>query len=131
MGSALPGKSSANTAVTLTRVALRLFQLGDLADAIGDLTGLGRANVDSLVRKAQAELADHAATEFTAVPLADRQWAEGVLRHAYVQVALDPARRVMGDSLIGPEAVALLAQEAMSAEDAREVIAASEDTRLA
>lgn len=129
MRSALPGKSSPNTTVALTKVALRLFRLADLADAIGDLTGLGQASVESLVRKAEKDLANQPSAEFTAVATADRKWVEGVLARTYIGLAEDPAGQIMGESLIGTEAVVRLADEAMTAVDRRDVDAASDDAR--
>lgn len=129
MRSALPGKSSPNTTVALTKVALRLFRLADLADAIGDLTGLGQESIQSLVRTAEKELANRTSAEFTAVATADREWVEGVLARTYIRLAADPARQIMGESLIGAEAVVRLADEAMSTDDRRDVFAASDDAR--
>ena len=129
MRSALPGKSSPNTTVALTKVALRLFRLSDLADAIGDLTGLGQASIESLVRTAEQGLANRPSAEFTAVATVDREWVEGVLTRTYIGLAADPARPIMGESLIGAGAVVRLADEAMTADDRREVDAASDDVR--
>lgn len=129
MRSALPGNSSPTTTVALTKVALRLFRLADLADAVGDLTGLGYASVESLVRTAQNELANRPSAEFTAVSTADREWIEDVLVRTYIRLAAEPSHRVMGESLIGAEAVVRLAEQAMTAGDRRDVDAASEDTR--
>lgn len=129
MGSALPGKSSPNTTVALTKVALRLFQLPELANAIGDLTGLGQASIEKYVRTAQEELANRPSAEFTAVATADREWVEDLLTRTYIRLAADPARQVMGESLIGARAVARLADEAMITDDRRDVFAASDDVR--
>lgn len=129
MRSALPGKSSSNTTVTLTKVALRLFQLSNLADAIGDLTGLGQARIQSLVQTAEKELANRPSAEFTEVATTDREWVEGVLARTYIRLAADPARKIMGESLIGAEAVVRLANEAMTTVDRRDVLAASDDAQ--
>lgn len=129
MRSALPGKSSSNTVVALTKAALRIFRLADVADAIGDLAGLGQANIKSFVRMAEEDLAKRPSAEFTAVAAADREWVEGVLARTYIGLAADPARLVMGESLIGAEAVVRLADKAMTAADRRDVDAASGDVR--
>lgn len=129
MRSALPGKSSSNTTVALTKAALRLFQLADFADAIGDLTGLGQESIQSLVRTAERDLADRNPAEFTAVATADREWAESLVTRTYIKLANDPERRIMGESLIGAEAVAKLATSAMTAADHSEVSAASDNAK--
>lgn len=96
---------------------------------MSDLTGLGRATVEQMVRKAEGELANRPSGEFAAVGAADREWVEGVLTRAYVGLAADPARQVMSESLIGAEAVARLADKAMTDDDRRNVDAASDDIR--
>lgn len=130
MGSALPGKSRLNTTTALTKAALRLAKLADVADAIGDLTGLGATSIESLVRTAERELTNRPSAEFTAVAIADREWAEALLARTYVALAAKSGHRVMGESLIGAEAVARLANEAMTPTDRRDVDAASDDTRV-
>lgn len=129
MSSSLPGKSSASTTVGLTKVALRLLHLGDVADAVGDLTGLGRANIESFVRSSEKDLLNRPSAEFETVATADREWVEGVIRRAYIALVNNPNHAVMGESLVGPEAVVHLAHEAMSADDRREIEKASEDVR--
>ncbi|KJL23706.1 hypothetical protein [Microbacterium foliorum] len=125
----LPGKLSPSIPVALTKVALRLIGASDLADAIGDLTGLGRTSIDSLVRTAKTQIADRASAEFTAVGDADREWAESMLSRTYVRLAADPARPVMSESLIGAEAVARLAGAATSVEDLRVLDSSSDDVQ--
>ncbi len=125
----LPGRSSPSIPVALTKVALRLIGASDLADAIGDLTGLGRTSIDSLVRTAKTQISDRASAEFTAVGDADREWAESMLSRTYVRLAADPARPVMSESLIGAEAVANLADAATSVDDRRVLDSSSDDVR--
>jgi hypothetical protein len=129
VGSALPGKSSPNTAVALTKVALRLFKLGELADAISGLTGLKQTTVESLVRSAELELANRPSAEFSAVAVADRKWVENMLARTYGGLAAHSAHRVMSESLVGAAAVVLLADEAMTDADRRDVDATSDDVR--
>lgn len=129
MKSVLPGKSSQNTAVALTKVIFRLFGFAEFANAIGDLTGLGQANIQSLVQMAEKDLAGRPSAEFTAIATADREWVEGVLVRTYVRLATDPARQIMGESLIGAEAVVELAREAMAPDDLRDLHDASDDAR--
>src|SRR5690606_38758379 len=108
---------------------LRLLGVSELADAIGDLTGLRRTTISSLVRDAQNQITEHSYAEFTAIGSADREWAEDLLSRTYIRLATDPTCQVMGESLIGATAVARLADEAMTAEERREVDAASNDVR--
>lgn len=129
MRSELPGRSSPNTAVALTKVTLRLFQLPELADAIGDLTGLGQKTIQSLVRMAEKNIADRASAEFTAVATEEREWAEGLLARTYIRLSQDPARQIMGESLIGADALVRLADRAMADVDRREVSAASDNAQ--
>lgn len=129
MRATLPGESSPKTTVALTKVALRLLGVSELAHAIGDLAGLRRTSIPSLVQDAQKQIADHSSAEFTAIGSADRAWVEDLLSRTYTRLATDPARHVMGESLIGATAVARLADEAMTAEEQREVGAASDDVR--
>lgn len=130
MRSALPGKkTSPNTAVGLTKVALRLFGLPELANAISDLTGLGNTTMQSMVRTAENELANRTSAEFNAVTTSDREWVESLLTRTYTKLAAEPARQVMSEGLIGPKAVARLAHEAMTADDRRDFDAASDDAR--
>lgn len=110
-------------------MALRLFRLADLADAIGDLTGLGHATVASMAVQAQKDLAGHSSVEFVAVSLADRQWAEDVVTRAYVRLARDPQQRIMSESLVGPDQIVKLADDAMQVEDGRELQTMSDDLR--
>ncbi|CAN7407372.1 hypothetical protein LJR042_002568 [Microbacterium maritypicum] len=129
MAEALPGKSSPNIPVALTKVALRLIGASDLADAIGDLTGLGRKSIDTLVRTAKSQISDHASAEFVAVGQADREWAESMLSRTYVRLATDPARPVMSEGLIGAEAVARLADAMIVADDRRVLNSSSDDVQ--
>src|SRR5690349_10868262 len=119
--SALPGKKeSSNAVIALTKVALRLFGIPELANAIGDLTGLGATSLQSMVRTAESSVAKNASAEFTAIGTADREWVEGLLTRTYIRLAADPARKVMSESLIGAAAVTWLAHGAMSDDDRRD-----------
>lgn len=129
LSAALPGGSPSNTPVAITKVALRLIGLPDVADAVGDLTGLGRSNVQALVRAAEKEVATRPSSEFTAVGEADREWVEGVLSRTYSNLASEPRRHLMVEGIVGAKAVAKLANEAMSPTDRRDVDAATEDVR--
>ncbi|WP_144880689.1 hypothetical protein [Microbacterium paraoxydans] len=129
MGSDLPGKPSERVSVVLSKVALRMVGGGDFADAISDLTGLGRPSIEKLVRAAEKDLSQHGATEFGDLRPEDRQWAEEVLTNSYIALAADPARPMMGDSLIGPETVERLAREAMTDADVREMDRVGDDAR--
>lgn len=129
MPSALPGNSSSEITVALTKAALRLFRLADLADALGDLTGLGRTSVETMLRAAERDVAARPSAEFSAVDAADRAWVESVLARTYARVAQDPTRSVMAESLIGSEAVVRLAEQAMTVDDRQEVDSASDDVR--
>lgn len=129
MRDALPGKSSINTTVAFTKVALRLLKVDELADAIGDLTGVGQKKIESLVRKAETEIDKRNSAEFVAVAMADREWAEGVVSRSYIRLANDPARDIMSESLVGVDAVVQLASKAMNAVDQKDVRTASDDIK--
>lgn len=129
MHAELPGRSSTSAPIALAKVALRVMGISDVADAIGDLTDLGRAHIDALVRKAERGLSDRPSGEFARVGQADREWAEGVASRSFIALSTDPKRRIMSESLIGPEAVAQLARAAMTSTDQHEVDLASEDVR--
>lgn len=129
MRSALPGNSSPKTRVALTKATLRIIGFADVVDAIGDLTGLGQASIEKMVRTAKADLTNQPSAEFTAVPPEDQAWAEEVIKRTYIRLAADPKRHIMRESLIGAEAIVQLAEQAMDARDRGDVDAASDDAR--
>ncbi|BDZ50229.1 hypothetical protein GCM10025867_24700 [Frondihabitans sucicola] len=129
MSTALPGKNSPAISITLLKAALRLVGGSDLADAIGDVTDLRGVQIESLVSRANEELAHRSAAEFTAVAPADREWAEDVLTRTFSKLASDPRQQIIRESLVGPSAMARLVRDEMSAADQAEARNASADTR--
>lgn len=113
----------------MTKAALRLLGGPELADAIGDLTGLGRANVEMLAREASDALASTASMEFRELQAADREWSEGVLVRSYRQLAGDPGQSIVRESVVGPHNVSGRALEQMSPQDRIDFEKASQDVR--
>ena len=84
MGEALPGSSSGRSiGEAVSKAALRLLGGSDLADAITDMTGIGRKTIKTLVRDATERMDRERAGEFSHLGLFDRKAAETMVVRAY------------------------------------------------
>lgn len=129
LSSPLPGKASAPTGVAVLKASLRIIGVSDLADVIGDLTGVGRATVETLAARAVSYLDEHASEEFRELGAADREWVQGVVSRCYQRLASDPERRMVRESVVGSAQLSRLAIESMSDADTAAVEQANDDAR--
>ncbi|GAA4353160.1 NACHT domain-containing protein [Microbacterium rhizosphaerae] len=103
----LPGDEPASEiGLGIFKAVLKLAGGEKLADALGELTGLGRATVEGLSQRALEAVAHATAVEFNLVAEADREWAESILVQAYCRVASAPDAVLAGESLTGAESLA-------------------------
>lgn len=100
------GPRATKVGVGVAKAVLRLAGGEALADAIGDLTGLGRTSIQTLARKGFAEAKQAADLELRALTEDERIWAEGVLTGAYSRLAAQPDLGLARESLLGQEALA-------------------------
>lgn len=128
MVSYLPGRDkSAGVAIGITKAALRLMGGPELADAVADLTGLGRVRIDVLVREAASDLDVDQGYEFQGVGEADRQWCEDTLVRTYGRLTRQPERSLIRESLVGGDAISSLVINTMSSVDRGDLGRASDD----
>lgn len=127
MGTFLPGDKTGQTAIGVTKAALRLMGGTEFADLIGDLTGLGRIRIEGLVRRAEADLAVDQGHEFQSLAMADKEWCEATLLRTYARVAHQPDRALIRESLVGASAITSLVINTMSDLDRRTLTRASDD----
>lgn len=119
----------ASTGVAVLKASLRIIGGSDLADVIADLTGIGRATVETLTARAASFLNQHASEEFRELGAADREWVQGVVSRCYQRLASDPERRMLRESVVGSGQVSRLALESMSDADTAAVEQANDDAR--
>lgn len=119
MRTTLPGQAGVGqVGVGLAKAALRLVGGTDLADAISDLTGLGRVSVQDLARRASVDLQEVSEHEFRSLTQGDREWVECAIVRAYQNLAREPHKRIAKEALIGSGALTSLAFSAgLSDED--------------
>jgi len=131
VATSLPGTySGSDFGLGVTKAVLRLAGGETLADAIADLTGLGRATVEKLAAKALEAVDDVSDTEFAAIEEADKAWAEDVLVRAYRTLADYSDLALARESLTGPHSLATWAFNAgLSRQDRTDLANASYDLR--
>lgn len=121
--------SSEGVTIACGKAALRFLGKSDISDAIGDLTGIGKKSIKSLVKSSLQALNEGPASEYSAVSAEDRQWVEAVLTRAYSRLVELHAREVIVESLVSTEALVQLAERAMTDGDIRDLEKSSEDVR--
>lgn len=126
----MPGSSGAtDIGLAATKIVLRLAGGDVFAEAIGDLTGIGRMTIQRLVLKSQKRIAPIADVEYREVPLADRDWAEEALLRTYQALASRVDHAMPRESLRGADALTALAFDCMEESDRTALGRVSEDTR--
>lgn len=131
MGTALPGsEGKAQIGFGVAKAVLRLVGGSDLADAISDLTGLGRIQVQDLARQSAQSLGHVYTQEFREVSQGDIEWAEGAVTRMFQTLASAPNKRIAKESLVGAKALTSLAfSVGLSEEDRTTLISGSIDAQ--
>ncbi|MBX3093808.1 MAG: ATP-binding protein [Cryobacterium sp.] len=131
MRTRLPGDEPASSVgLGILKTVLRLAGGETLADAIGDLTGLGRTTVEGLARRALEATGPQRVNEFRSLSDADREWVERVLVSSYCRLASFADATIARESLVGSESLAALVFGAgMEASDREELERAAYDVR--